>query len=454
MRKKILAALLVMIMVLMAGCTPKQPDEPTPPEGDPVTINVWHYFSGEQEKALEAIVAEFNETVGAEKQITVVAENQGYVADLEKKIQAAADAGIDQLPEIIHGYPDINATLHAKGFIADMGSYIDPAELEDYFEGFIKEGSQFEGGDFRLMPIAKSTELLFMNKTLWDNVKEEIGATDEDLESFEGIAKVGKAYNELTGKYFFGIDSLANFFYLGGFQQGHEFVTPGEFTSNEDVQRRIYDFLATGIEENWLVIKDANKKYNSDFINDGTAVAYVGSNSGATFVFPVTEVGQEEEDEMACLPYPVFEGGNKAVIQQGAGMSIIEKGEDIEKAAAEFLVFLTSSENTATFSMASGYMPVRKSAQENEVFKAFLEGFDADGNPLDAKNAKTALAINAALAQFEVYDLYYTPAFNNSNVIRRNVDDEMGKILSTLHPNFESFFESLEAEAQKTLSGR
>ena len=132
-----------------------------------------------------------------------------------------------------------------------------------------------------------------MNKTLWDNVKEEIGATDEDLESFEGIAKVGKAYNELSGKYFFGIDSLANFFYLGGFQQGHEFVTPGEFTSNEDVQRRIYDFLATGIEENLLVIIDAIKNYISDFINDVTAVAYVGSISGATFVFPVTEVGQD-----------------------------------------------------------------------------------------------------------------------------------------------------------------
>lgn len=455
MRKKILAALLVMIMVLMAGCTPKQ--EPTPGPVDevkPVSITIWHYFSGAQQEALNAIVEEFNQTIGAEKKITVIAENQGYVADLEKKIQTAADAGLDTLPEIIHGYPDITATLHAKGFVADMGSYIDAADLEDYFEGFIREGSQFEGGEFRLMPVAKSTELLFLNKTLWDNVKDQIGATDDSLKTWEGLAAAGKAYAELTGKFFFGIDSLANFFYLGGFQQGHEFVTPGEFTPNEEAEQKIYNFLATGIAENWLVIKDANKKYNSDFINDGTAVAYVGSNSGATYVFPVTEVGQETEDELACLPYPVFEGGTAAVIQQGAGMSIAKKGETIEKAAVEFLLFLTNSDNTAAFSMASGYMPVRKSAQGNDVFKAFLSGVDADGNPLNDKNTKTALAINAALAQFEVYELYYTPAFNNSNVIRRNVDDELGKVLSTLHPDFASFYESLNAEVQKTLTGR
>jgi len=453
MRKKLLAALLAMVMILMAGCAPAP--APTPvPEVKPVNLTIWHYFSGAQQEALDAIVADFNATVGAEKKITVTAENQGATADLEKKIQTASDAGLAQLPDIIHGYPDITATLHAKGFIADMGSYLSEEDLADYYEGFIKEGSQFEGGEFRLMPIAKSTELLFVNKTLFDSVKEQIGATDEDLATWEGIAKAGKGYFDLTGKTFFGVDSLANFFYLGGFQQGHEFVTPGTFTPNEEAEQRIYDFVSKGINEGWLVVKDANKKYNSDFMNDGTAVCYVGSNSGTTYLFPVTTVGQAENDELACLSYPVWEGETPAVIQQGAGMSIAKKGEEKEKAAVEFLLFLTSTENTAKFSMASGYIPVRKSAQESESFKTFLSGKNADGTALDVKKAKISLAINAVLKQFDTYELYYTPAFANSNVIRRNVDDEMSKILSKAYTDFPTFFNNLTAEVNKTLTGR
>ena len=189
-------------------------------------------------------------------------------------------------------------------------------------------------------------------------------------------------------------------------------------------------------------------------MNDGTAVCYVGSNSGTTYLFPVTTVGQAENDELACLSYPVFEGEKAAVIQQGAGMSIAKKGADKEKAAVEFLLFLTNPNNTAKFSMATGYIPVRKSAQESEAFKAFLSGKNADGTALDVKKAKISLAINAVLKQFDTYELYYTPAFPNSNVVRRNVDDEMSKILSKSYTDFNTFFTNLTAEVTKTLTGR
>ena len=129
MSKKILAAMLAMVMILLAGCNTPAP-APTP-EVKPVSLTIWHYFSGAQQEALDAIVADFNATVGKDKKITVTAENQGATADLEKKIQTASDAGLAQLPDIIHGYPDITATLHAKGFIADMGSYLKAEDLAD-----------------------------------------------------------------------------------------------------------------------------------------------------------------------------------------------------------------------------------------------------------------------------------------------------------------------------------
>ncbi|HZW48515.1 MAG TPA: extracellular solute-binding protein [Bacillota bacterium] len=448
MRKKLLAVLLVAMMVLMAGCGTKAP------EVKPVELTVWHYFSGAQKDALDAIVADFNATVGKENQITVTAENQGTTADLQKKVQTAAEAGLANLPDIIHGYPDITATLHEKGFIADMGSYVSTEDLADYYEGFIAEGSQFEGGEFRLMPVAKSSELLFLNRTLWDNIKVQIGCTDEDLTNWDGIAKAGKAYTAQTGKAFFGIDSLANFFYLSGYQQGIEFVTPGKFTSDEATEQKIYNFVADGIADGWLVTKDANKKYNSDFMNDGTAVCYVGSNSGTTYLNPKTDKNQATEDTLNCLSYPVWTGATAAVIQQGAGMSIAKKGEDKEKAAVKFLLFLTNADNTAKFSMASGYLPVRKSASENKTFSDFLAGKDAAGNALALPAAKVSMAVNAVLTQFKTYETYYTPAFTNSNVIRDKVDEQMMKIVTKTYTDFQTFYTNLNTEVQAIITGR
>ena len=448
MRKKLLAVLLVVMMVLMAGCAPKAP------EVKPVALTVWHYFNGAQKEALDAIVADFNATVGKDNKITVTAENQGTTADLQKKVQTAAEAGIANLPDIIHGYPDITATLHSKGFIADMGSYVSKEDLADYYEGFIAEGSQFEGGAFRLMPIAKSSELLFLNRTLWDNVKGQIGCTDTDLTNWEGIAKAGKAYTAKTGKAFFGIDSMANFFYLSGYQQGIEFVTPGKFTSNEAAEQKIYNFVADGIANGWLVTKDANKKYNSDFMNDGTAVCYVGSNSGTTFLTPKTDKAQATEDTLNCLSYPVWTGAKAAVIQQGAGMSIAKKGEEKEKAAVKFLLFLTNAANTAKFSMASGYLPVRKSASTNKTFSDFLAGKDSAGKALALPAAKVSMAVNAVLTQFKTYKTYYTPAFTNSNVIRDKVDEQMNKIVAGTYTDFQTFYTNLNTEAQTILTGR
>jgi sn-glycerol 3-phosphate transport system substrate-binding protein len=67
----------------------------------------------------------------------------------------------------------------------------------------------------------------------------------------------------------------------------------------------------------------------------------------------------------------------------GAGVAIPSGiSETRKKNALKFMEFLTNSENTVTFTQATGYMPVRKSAIDNQSEKDFLAK-----NP----NAKTAV---------------------------------------------------------------
>ena len=70
----------------------------------PVTIEFWHAMSGTNQEAVDALVEQFNTTVGAEKGITVKSVYQGAYNDLKTKTTAALKSG--SAPAISQAYPD------------------------------------------------------------------------------------------------------------------------------------------------------------------------------------------------------------------------------------------------------------------------------------------------------------------------------------------------------------
>ena len=71
---------------------------------------------------------------------------------------------------------------------------------------------------------------------------------------------------------------------------------------------------------------------------------------------------------------------------------------------------ITNTENTATFSRNTGYLPVRTSALESDSYQQFLAN---ENDPFEGYVAK---AINAAFSQ---KDFFYTdPAFTGSSIVR------------------------------------
>jgi sn-glycerol 3-phosphate transport system substrate-binding protein len=123
----------------------------------------------------------------------------------------------------------------------------------------------------------------------------------------------------------------------------------------------------------------------------------------------------------------------------GAGLSILASAADDRKAAAmRFIEFCTSTEETTTWSQATGYMPVRTSAIESPEEQAFLEE-----NP----NSRTA-----------VEQLPLTRPQDSARVFIPNGDQILGRgweqILVNNRPAAEVWEEvraELEPEAQAVL---
>ena len=70
----------------LAGLTGCGTNSPLDPE-NPVSLTVWHYYNGSQQAAFDALVEEFNDTVGREKGIYVEGYSQGSVSDLESAVR-------------------------------------------------------------------------------------------------------------------------------------------------------------------------------------------------------------------------------------------------------------------------------------------------------------------------------------------------------------------------------
>ena len=145
---------------------------------NPVTITVWTYYNGDQLETFDSLVDKFNEGEGKKMGVTVESSSQGSVNDLETNVLASAEGkvGADEMPNIFSAYADTAYTVDQMGKIADISGYLTKEEKEKYVQNYIEEGDFSGDGSIKIFPVAKSTELLFLNDTDWQKFAGETGA--------------------------------------------------------------------------------------------------------------------------------------------------------------------------------------------------------------------------------------------------------------------------------------
>ena len=376
-RKKLIALCLVFTMVTaLTGCGGKSAKSPLSAK-NPVTIEVWNYYNGDQLTAFDNLVKEFNESVGKEKGIIVKSSSQGSVNDLETNVLAAirGEVGAAEVPNIFMAYADTAYTADQMGGIVDLKPYLTEEEIALYIESYIKEGDFNGNGEIKIFPMAKSTEILVLNKTDWDVFAAATGARYEDMATMEGLVKTAQSYYEWTdaktpdieadGKALFGRDAMANYMLIGSMQLGTEIfqVSDGKMTLNydKDTIRNLWDNYYIPFVKGYFA---ATGRFRSDDIKTGNIIAYVGSSSSASFFPDVVSINDQESYpiEMDVLPSPGFASGEAYTVQQGAGMIVTEGSEAEIYASVEFLKWFTADEQNILFSVQSGYLPVTKTA--------------------------------------------------------------------------------------------
>jgi len=433
MKKRILgiftaAALLVSSMT---GCGKSDGTKKVKLDPDnPVSLTIWHYYNGAQQATFDSLVEEFNATVGKDEGIYVEAYSQGSVSDLEEAVNSSlnGDMGAEELPDIFSSYADTAYSVQQQDRLADLTQYFSEDELSKYVDSYIQEGYIAGDDALYLFPVAKSTEIMMINKTDWEPFAADTGTTLDELATSEGVVQVAQKYYEWTdaqtpdipddGKAFYGRDSMSNYFILGMKQMGEDIfdVKDGTVTlhTDKDKIRRLWDNYYVPYVKGYFA---AYGKFRSDDVKTGDVLAYTGSTS-SIFYFPESV---ETDTEAYPIDYeilnaPILDGGENYKVQQGAGMAVTKSDDKHEYAACQFLKWFTKTENNMRFVCDSGYMPVLK--ESNDVSK--LDSLIQDEG-LEVSD-KAYSCLTTVMSDFDDTKFYTPKAFENGYSARKILD--------------------------------
>lgn len=353
--KRLLALGLVFMSAAMVGCGSKGNDTSSADIvteiKEPVEITFWHAMNGDLEKSLTSLTEKF---MAENPNIKVTLQNQSSYKDLQQKITATVASPKD-LPTMTQAYPDWMFNPIKDNLVTDLTPYIENETLKfDNYEDILpsfREAAKIDGKIYG-MPFNKSTEVLWYNKTLLD----ELGLKAPT--NYEELVKVSKTIKEKKGIAGAGFDSLNTYYTTFLKTEGKTFDSSFDVTS--EASAKALNYYLEGVKEGYFRIAGTDNYLSGPFGN-GTVAMYVGSNAGENFV----KQGVGDKFEVAAAPYPT-----SASLQQGTDLYVFSSATAEQKTAAYmFLKFLTTKENQITWASETGYMPVRQSAIDSEEYK-------------------------------------------------------------------------------------
>lgn len=342
---------------------------------EPVALSIWHVYGGQTDSPLNDLIDSFNNTVGKEKgirvEVTMVSNNKNIHDDI---IAAASnDPDAAGLPDIFVAYPKTVLALPDDDILVDYRDYLSKEELSAFVPEFLEDGTV--NGRLVCLPVAKSTEFLFVNKTAFDRFSAATGAQLSDLETWEGLFKTCIDYEAWTdaqtpdtpndGKAFLAHDFHFNYFQVGVESLGGDFFAD-DAISFSTTMRSVWDPYAEAAINGGVWLQDG---YGTEPMKTGEAVASLASSAGVLYfadevIYPDNTA---EGVEFAIMPCPTFVNGEKLVMQRGAGMCVTKTTPEREQAAIEFLRWLTDPERNTKFAISTGYMPVVTEAYETDL---------------------------------------------------------------------------------------
>lgn len=461
--KKIFACVLVLVLAVslisvFAACGPEPiPDFVVPEggyDGSDVTIKFYSSMGQDYNTILEETLVKFNELY---PNIHIEHTRGGDYDSNRDLIKTMLGSG--QSPNVAFCYSDHVALYNRSRAVIPLDSLIE-SQIEttradgtteilgltdeqkaDFIEAYYNEGKSFGDDKMYMLPFAKSTELMYYNKTSFEewglDVPDHWFASDgkqgletSDKTSMEYALALIKSKDPNCTP--LGVDSGANWLItlFEQFETGYTKATGDHYLFDNEAN---YDMLVTlrrWYQNRWFTTKSLlNGTYTSTFFTSTSSAegkkSYIsiGSSAGAAKQVPQM-INEKYPFEVGVSMIPQKEANtsiaNSKVISQGPSICVFNAVNPQEVVASWLLVkFLTTNaEFEARYGGAAGYLPVIKSVNKLDGYAEIIDKADT-GKNMAGMAAKLCMDFQEAF--------FVSPAFYGSAEARDQMEILLNK---------------------------
>lgn len=333
----------------------------------PVEIEFWYGLGGNLGDNMKKTIDAFN---ASQNEVIVKGIVQADYTETEQKLQAAIAS--KKVPAAVLS---ANMDWARKGYYASMDEMIAADQdfnKEDYVQTFLDQG-KVDGKQY-FLPMYGTTQVMYYRM---DTLKEN-GIDPASLTTWEALAEAAaKMTKQENGKTtFYGWEPM-----WGNENMVDAVLGKGGQILSDDGKTVMID------SPEWVETWELFRKWIHDdkimgihFGGQGWEYWYktiddVMKNKAAGYTGSSGDQGDLDFSIVAAMEQPGWEGVGQGKPVASAIMAGIPAAASPEQqqAAYQWLTYFSETANTAAWSMNTGYIAVRQSAQEDPDFKAFSE---------------------------------------------------------------------------------
>lgn len=337
--------------------------------GKPVEIEFWYGLGGKLGDTMKGLINDFN---ASQSQYKVKGVAQGSYDETYQALQAAIASG--NPPACFLTNSKYVYDLGQKNVLEDITPYTQKDanfKLDDFVQSFMAPAKI--NGKLYGLPAYGTTQLFYYRKDLFAKA----GVSPDVLNDWTSLEKAAPKLAQKSGSStsvyawepMWGSDNMVDAVMSAG---GSILSADGKTVTIDDptwvntwdyFRRNIFDSKNMRIHsggqgwEYWYATIDDVMK--------GKAAGYTGSSG---------DQGDLDFSKVAAHEQPGWNGKPGKPVASSQFLAIPSAAKDDQKQAAfAWMSFYTNAANTGKWSMSTGYIPVRLSAQEDPTYKAFLD---------------------------------------------------------------------------------
>ncbi|HEY3062567.1 MAG TPA: ABC transporter substrate-binding protein [Chloroflexota bacterium] len=334
----------------------------------PVTITFWHGMNGTepgtQGGTLRQLVDQYKQVA---PNVTINLDFTPYTAnELQNKVTASIAA--NNMPDMVQAFESDVAAWYKPGAIVPLDDFLKQsftqADLDDLQKALLDSGRfpQYENRQLSF-PFNRSIYVLYYNKPELTKAGFPDGPkTWDDVDAAcEKIVAGGMPCYAVQPS----SDSFVPIVWGRGGDVISKDFKKATFNGPEGVAALTYDVNNIKAKKAYV---SKGFDWQNDFGSKKVAMSPVTTIAGDPFIAKAVN----DAFEIGIAPVPVATGKQVKSLFSGTNLAIMKSSPEKEQAAWNFIKWLTDTKQSAYWSVQTSYLPVRKSAMNEQILKDYI----------------------------------------------------------------------------------